>query len=67
MMKVQKIKEEFKNSDAATLMAKLNDTRRELFSLRLNATAAHVKDYSQYKKLRRNVARIMTYLRMKAV
>ena len=66
-MKVQKIKDEFKNSDAATLTAKLNDTRRELFSLRLNATAAHVKDYSQYKKLRRNVARILTYLRMKAV
>jgi len=67
MMKVQKTREELKNSDAATLNAKLNDMRRDLFSLRLNAAAAHVKDYSQYKKLRRNVARILTYLRMKAV
>jgi len=66
-MKVQTTRKEFENSDVAALTARLNDLRRELFSLRLNAAAAHVKDYSQYKKLRRNIARVLTYLRMKAI
>jgi ribosomal protein L29 len=66
-MKVTKIKEECTQADIGALSAKLNDLRRELFTLRLNAATAHVKDYSQYKKLRRDVARVLTYLRQKAV
>ncbi len=66
-MKVQKTREDLKSSDVAALTVRLNDLRRELFSLRLNAAAAHVKDYSQYKKLRRDIARALTYLRMKAI
>jgi large subunit ribosomal protein L29 len=66
-MKVTKVKEELKQGDIAALAAKLNDLRRELFTLRLNAATAHVKDYSQYKKLRRDVARVLTYLRQKAI
>lgn len=43
----------------------LEETRRGLFGLRLNAATTHLKDYSQYKKLRRQIARILTVIRSK--
>jgi ribosomal protein L29 len=42
------------------LQDKLNATRKNLFSLRINAVSTPVKDYSQYKKLRKQAARILT-------
>jgi len=42
------------------LHEKLNNTRKSLFSLRVNAVSTPVKDYSQYKKLRKQAARILT-------
>ena len=36
-------------------------------ALRLNSSTSHVKDYSQFKKARKNIARILTYLRQKGV
>ena len=36
-------------------------------ALRLNSSTSHVKDYSQFKKGRKNIARILTYLRQKGV
>jgi len=65
-VKVTKIKDGFKQAEIKALATKLNELRRELFTVRLNAATAHVKDYSQYKKLRRNIARALTYLRHKA-
>lgn len=47
------------------LRGKLEGTRRDLFGLRLNAATSQVKDCSQYKKLRRHIARIMTAMRSK--
>lgn len=64
-MKVNKIKEELSHMTEAELKAKLEITRRELFSLRLNASTAHIKDYSSFKKMRKDIARGLTVLRQK--
>lgn len=66
-MKTNKIKDEFKQLEPKDLMLKLDALRRDLFSLRLNSSTSHVKDYSQFKKNRKNIARILTYLRQKGI
>ena len=53
--------------DVKGLIIKLDSVRRELFTLRLNTVTAHVKDYSQFKKARKNIARILTSLRLKGI
>jgi large subunit ribosomal protein L29 len=47
------------------LRSRLESARKDLFGLRVNAVASPVKDCSQYKKLRRDIARIMTAMRAK--
>ena len=49
------------------LQIKLNSTRQDLFGLRINSASTQVKDYSQYKKLRKQAARIMTVMQSKQV
>jgi ribosomal protein L29 len=63
---MNKIKKELKSLDKAQLMEKVVLLRQELFALNLNAATAHIKDYSQFKKLRRSLACALTYLRQKA-
>ena len=65
-MKIRKFKEELKQDNVQALAVKVDAARRELFRLKINVATAHVKDYSQFKKSRRNIARILTYLRQKA-
>ncbi|HML19154.1 MAG TPA: 50S ribosomal protein L29 [Candidatus Dependentiae bacterium] len=65
-MKTRNLKEELKQDTEQALAAKLDASRRELFRMKINVATAHVKDYSQFKKSRRNIARILTYLRQKA-
>lgn len=66
IMKTRNLKEELKQDTEQALAAKLDASRRELFRMKINVATAHVKDYSQFKKRRRNIARILTYLRQKA-
>ena len=47
------------------LQQKLDSARQDLFGLRLNAATTPVKDYSQYKKLRKQAARILTVMQSK--
>ena len=47
------------------LQKKLEGTRQDLFGLRVNAATTQVKDYSQYKKLRKQAARILTAMQAK--
>ena len=47
------------------LKKKLESSRAELFSLRLGAATAPVKDYSQFKKLRKTIAQSLTLLSQK--
>lgn len=44
---------------------RLVSARRDLFGLRLNTVKSQVKDHSQYSKLRKDIARILTALRLK--
>lgn len=46
------------------MQERLNNTRKALFGLRINTATTQVKDYSQYKKLRRQAARILTALQL---
>lgn len=64
-MKVTKIIDEFKQLPVNSLREKLDSLRRDLFSTKLNAMTAHVKDYSQFKKLKRSIARALTILHQK--
>jgi large subunit ribosomal protein L29 len=66
-MKVRDIKNDLKNMNDKDLLVKIDALRRELFTLRLNTATAHVKDYSQFKKARKNIARALTSLRLKGV
>ena len=58
-------REELRNASIEDLAKRVHEARRDLFALRLNSRAAHVKDYSQFKKLRGRVARTLTILRQK--
>ncbi len=66
-MKLSKIKQELQQLSLEQLKEKLDSTHRELFSLRHNAATAHVKDYSQYKKFRKQIARVLTLIHQKQV
>ena len=59
---MNKEKEILKSSNAQQLTEKLVEYRTHLFKLRLASTTGHVKDYSQFKKLKANLARALTYL-----
>ena len=61
-MKEARFKEELKGMNVKELNDKLISLRRERFNLAINSATAHVKDYSQIKKLRRNIACVLTYL-----
>jgi len=58
-------KVELKKLDTKALKKKIAAFRKELFDLRLEATSTHVKNNSQFRKLRVNIARALTYLQQK--
>lgn len=62
-MKRGDLKEELRRLSVNDLQTKLDQFRKELFSLRLNTSTAHIKDYSQFKKLRSNIALVQTLLK----
>lgn len=62
-MKLIDFKKELATLEPRELHERLDTLRRELFSIKLNQSTAHVKDYSQFGKIRRNIARIETYVR----
>ena len=58
-------KEEIKKLDKASLNKELASLRKELFNLKLNIDSGEVKDFSQFKKLRTDIARTLTFLGQK--
>lgn len=64
-MKTSEFKKELEKSETAQLHEKLDALRRDLFSLKLNESTTHIKDYSQFKKIKANIARILTSIRAK--
>lgn len=64
-MKMNKSKQEIRQLSAEELKSQLEVLKKGLFSLRLNATTSHVKDYSQFGKIRKAIAQVATLLRQK--
>ena len=58
--------QEFKELTHGQLVDRLDQFHRELFTLKLNSYTSHVKDYSQVKKLKKNIARVLTLLNAKS-
>ncbi|MCA9769989.1 50S ribosomal protein L29 [Candidatus Dependentiae bacterium] len=66
-MKIKREKDNLKQMNKKDLRDRIELLQRELFNVRLNAATAHVKDYSQFKKLRRSIARTKTYMQQKNI
>ena len=58
-------KEEMAQLGVDALQSELNNSRRQLFELRLKKGVVNIEDFSQFKKLRKNIARILTFIRQK--
>lgn len=56
-------KEDLAHLGINELKQEIVQLKKELFNLKLNASTMHLKDYSQFKKLRVKVARAFTHLR----
>ena len=59
--------EKLSNLTVSELEVKVEGFRRELFGLRLSSATSHIKDYSRFNKLRKNIARGLTILTQKEV
>ena len=66
-MKKIEFKKELKQLSFDQLCEKLEGLRKNLFGLRLNATTAHLKDYSQFKKFRKQIACVLTLMHQSSV
>lgn len=64
-MKMNKSKQEIGQLSVQELKDQLDILRKGLFSLRLNSSTAHVKDYSQFGKIRKAIAQVATLLQQK--
>jgi large subunit ribosomal protein L29 len=62
---MNKDKLELSKMDLSQLIEKLDDYRRDLFQIRLKSTTSSVGDTSQFKKLRKNIARALTLIKQK--
>lgn len=58
-------KEELKKLDSKSLSEEVFKLKKELFNLKLNLSGGEIKDYSQFKKLRANIAQALTFLNEK--
>jgi large subunit ribosomal protein L29 len=58
-------KKELKSLDTQALKQEVVSLKKELFNLKLNKITGQLKDLSQFKKLRVQIARALTYLNQK--
>ncbi|MBY0354051.1 50S ribosomal protein L29 [Candidatus Babeliales bacterium] len=55
-------KAEIKNLDGISLRKEIDGWKKELLNLKLNKMSGQIKDFTQFKKLRANVARALSHL-----
>jgi ribosomal protein L29 len=55
-------KKELKKLDAQALKQEVASLKKELFNLKLTKITGQLKDLSQFRKLRVQIARALTYL-----
>ena len=66
MARKKKVKEiSFKDMDVAELERELDKNRQELYKLRFRAVSAPIKNVRQIGAVRRDVARILTFINQK--
>jgi len=61
----KKVKDALKQLDEKQLKEEIEKFRRELFKLKLAVVSSPAKDTTQFAKLRKDIARAVTYLRQK--
>lgn len=59
--------EEMRALSTEEITSKLEDAREELFKLRFQFRTGQLKDYSRLRATRRNIARLATILRERAL
>ncbi|MGE0010052.1 MAG: 50S ribosomal protein L29 [Candidatus Babeliales bacterium] len=62
---LNKDKSELRNLSVAELQQGIQELKQQLLALKLDVATSHVKDYSLFKKLRRNIAQLSTFVRQK--
>ena len=60
-------RDSLKQLNEKQLLEEVDKLRRDLFSLRLAVVSSPAKDVTQFSKLRKDIARTLTYLREKQV
>jgi ribosomal protein L29 len=65
MSKASVLNKELKTLSLQDLGVKVDMLQRELFSLRLHTATSPIKDKTQFRKLRKDIARALTQLRLK--
>jgi ribosomal protein L29 len=63
MSKVRTMREELAKLSKDDLINHIHTLRRDLFSLRLQTATTPAKDKLQFNKMRKDIARALTYLR----
>lgn len=58
-------KADIKKMDVKTLEQEVVSLKKELFNLKLSAVSTHIKDNSQFNKLKVRIAQVLTYLKQK--
>jgi ribosomal protein L29 len=57
----------FKNLEHTSLKNEVESMKKEYLNLKMSVFSGQMKDFSQFKKLRRNIARAFTHLREKEI
>jgi ribosomal protein L29 len=65
MSKINSIRKELHQLPINDLRQKVEALRRELFSLRLHTVTSPIKDYKQFIRMKRDIARVLTFLNQK--
>ena len=58
---------EVRNMGTADIRKKLEDAREEHFNLRFQRASGQLEDYTQLKRVRREIARLLTILREREI
>ena len=58
-------KDDIKKMDATFLRKEAGKLKKEFFNWKLNIASGQVKDFSQFKKIRHDIARCLTFLNQK--
>ncbi len=59
--------QEIRNMGTTDIQKKLEDTREEYFNLRFQRASGQLEDYTQIRRVRRSIARLVTILREREI